>query len=1060
MPQKPNYTELEQQVKDLKKELATCKENTEYEFVNNANSIFMKTDNRGNITFINDYGHKFFGYTKEEMLGQNVLGTTISETESTGRDLSLMIIDILDNPDKYQNNEHENICKNGQKVWVAWTNKAVLDSNDQIAEIICIGNDVTDRKLLEIKLEASEKRYRELFENTFEGIAIYKAIEGGNDFVFLDFNRQSEKIVNIPKEQVIGRRVTEVFPGVINFGLMDVFKRVFETGVSEHFPAKLYKDKKIASWLNNFVYKLPSGEIVAVYRDETERKQAELSLLETKEHLDFTLKATKTGLWDWNIQKDEVTLNEQGVAIAGYTLDELGTLDLQTWKDLCHSEDYKTFEKTLDRHLSGELEIYECESRIQHKNGYWIWVLTRGKVVDWDENNKPLHITGIITNIERIKAAEKDLLDSNKRLEDIIEFLPDATLAVDLEKKVIIWNKAIAEMTGVPSSEMLGKGSHAYTVPFYGEARPQLMDLVFEDSKKIEALYPTIHRQGNTLLAEVFCNALYNYTGAWIFAKASPLHDAEGNIVGAIEIIRDITDRKKAEQEVKEKNKTLQHMLDGISDVIGFQKPDHTVLLYNKAGYELLGMSPEEVKGKKCYELIGRNCECEVCATSRACKSKHIEEIERYDQTLEKYLRVTANPVLNEEGDVDFIIEHLNDITDYKLAEKELNLAKIKAEEANQAKSEFLANMSHEIRTPINGIMGMLQLLQTTNLDKEQDEYLSMAQKSTQRLNNLLTDILDLSKIEADKMEIREDEFNLSEIFQSLQDVFKQTTEQNQNTLDINLDTKIPQRLIGDSTRLSQILFNLVGNANKYTHNGQINVYASLLPQINSEAYNLLFCVEDSGKGIPDDKIEKVLHSFTQAKDSPSPYTREYEGAGLGLPLVKRLVHLMQGNASISSQKSEGTCIHVRLPFRVPQSQQIPTNLPTEGQVSPTKERHILLVDDDEVTQIHIARLLEKHGVKITVVENGKKALRKLQESNFDCILMDVQMPVLDGVETAKQIRSSKANFNDIPIIALTAYAMEGDREKFLETGMDDYLSKPVDKKELLESIEKNIPEE
>ncbi len=220
----------------------------------------------------------------------------------------------------------------------------------------------------------------------------------------------------------------------------------------------------------------------------------------------------------------------------------------------------------------------------------------------------------------------------------------------------------------------------------------------------------------------------------------------------------------------------------------------------------------------------------------------------------------------------------------------------------------------------------------------------------------------------------------------------------------------------------------------------------------------LLFVVKDNGPGIPEDKIEHIFETFTQANESDSPYTRQYEGAGLGLPLVKRLVCLMGGNACICSQSGQGTTFYVGLPFKVPEAlQQQAGGLQEERNPASAGAAHVLLVDDEQSSQLYIRRLLEKNGYWVTVAENGEEALAKLAQDQYDCVLMDVQMPVLDGVEATKKIRSSNLVFKDSPIIALTAYAMAGDREKFLEAGMDDYLAKPVDKDELLTVLERNL---
>ncbi len=397
----------------------------------------------------------------------------------------------------------------------------------------------------------------------------------------------------------------------------------------------------------------------------------------------------------------------------------------------------------------------------------------------------------------------------------------------------------------------------------------------------------------------------------------------------------------------------------------------------------------------------------------------------------------------------------LLEITEFKQAEQAMARAKEAAESASKAKSEFLANMSHELRTPLNGVMAMMQLLEMTPLDAEQTEYVHLAKQSSERLTRLLSDLLDISRIEAGKIEIRSEKFVVQELLRSVSELFSTSARDKGVSLDFSMDASVPQTLAGDEARLRQVLFNLVGNAVKFTEKGLVRLEMTTLAPLRDERCRILFVVSDTGIGIPEEKLPHLFTPFFQVEGS---YTRKYQGAGLGLAIVRRLVDLMDGEISMDSELGEGTTVYVVVPMSRPAQAHGGKTLSRgrEGADRPLAMR-ILLAEDDRSNALAASKLLEKEGHDVTVVENGRQALDVLESRDFDCILMDVQMPVLDGLEATGAIRSSDKKFADIPIIALTAYSMTGDREKFLAAGMSDYLSKPFRIEELRKVLERSV---
>ncbi|WP_052507583.1 PAS domain-containing hybrid sensor histidine kinase/response regulator [Desulfonatronovibrio magnus] len=532
--------------------------------------------------------------------------------------------------------------------------------------------------------------------------------------------------------------------------------------------------------------------------------------------------------------------------------------------------------------------------------------------------------------------------------------------------------------------------------------------------------------------------------------------DQANNVEFFLEWVRDITDIKKSEEVLRKREAFIQATLDNLPVGVAVNSVDPKVeFTYMNDNFAKFYRTTREALAapNDFWEAVYQEPEfrekikamvLDDCASGNPARM-YWKDIPVFRPGQEPFYITAQNIPLPESN---LMVSTVWDVTDRKQAEETLFHAKVQAEAANLAKSEFLANMSHEIRTPLNGIMGMMQLLSSTGLKQDQEELVNLGNISARRLTQLLSDILDLSSIDAGKMIIRENEINLKSICDSLNDLFVIPASEKELSLDFFVDSSLPETLIGDDTRVQQVLFNLVGNAIKFSEHGTVSMdIMSVAPGKHCDI-RIMFTISDSGIGIPEDKIENLLKPFVQVEDS---YTRKYEGAGLGLAIVKRLVDLMGGTINITSQVGEGTSIYVVLPFKLPEGKSAPKHHQTKPLLQSEKSLRILLAEDDPTNQYPAQKILEMMGHTVFLAENGRQVIDLLKAQDFDVILMDIRMPVMDGVEATRNIRSSTdlGTKKDIPIIALTAYAMQGDREKYLKAGMNDYLAKPVEMKDM-----------
>ncbi len=738
-------------------------------------------------------------------------------------------------------------------------------------------------------------------------------------------------------------------------------------------------------------------------------------------------------------------VNDQFCDISGYTRDELIGKTHHMINSDYHS---KAFFNNMWHSIKAGM-VWHGEIRNKKKSGEYYWA--DATIVPLkNQHGVPEQYVSIRTEITERKMLAQKIESSERQYRTVVDSVREIIFRTDASLRFTFLNRAWQNITGLPVETTIG-----WRFPEFLE----------QDERR--TLLTVINEHRTTDQSVTDCELRYvRRDGAirWLQMEARIETDSEGNMSGLAGTLNDVTEKRAAAELLREHLELVDALFESIPVPVAHKGVDGHYLRVNRAYCELMNRTPEQLFGVTINDIVNdeaarqhRLVDAQLLANpgTRTYEVRQRVGDGRWLETL-----VCKATVSDKDGNVTGLIATVVDISNRKEAELAMQQAKEAAEAANSAKSDFLANMSHEIRTPMNGIIGMTDLVLETELDPVQREQLQVVQNSANALLTIINDILDFSKIEAGKLDIEAIPFNVDK---TIHDALKPLAlRAAQNGLQFNVQNNVPPTLfgVGDPGRISQVLINLVGNSIKFTKQGSVSVSTDMI-SVEDHMALVRISVSDTGIGSPKDKQAAIFEAFSQEDVST---TRKYGGTGLGLSITRRLVDMMGGRIGLQSEPGKGSTFTVDL--KLPLEDGTDINMEhtgphhaTDGEPATANLLKVLLVEDNPVNQLLARTLLTRRGHDVTVAGDGSKALEFHALHRYDVILMDMQMPVMDGITAAKNIREREtATGVRTPIIAMTANAREDDRRACIESGMDDYISKPFKADVLFEMLSRHCP--
>ena len=1007
----------------------------------------------GVIVSWNRAAEKMFGYTKAEAIGQpvTILAPPERRPEMQRNFATVMAGGTVSPADTVR------LAKDGTPVDISLSVSPIRSSSGKIVGASAIARDIGQRKHAERKLRESEGRFRGVFEHAPHGMAV-STPEGK----IVQVNTRLSEILGYSDQELCSRSFLELtHPEDQSFtrGAIDAVGAT--PGFCAPYEKRYVHRSGRAVWARIRVSSIhEAGK--AVYcvvhvEDITETKRAEDAMRESEERFRNMADGCPTMLWVASADARNSFVNRSWREFFGIGLEEAAG---GTWQPLLHPEDAGHYAEAFHQAVAMK-GPFKAEARVRRADGVWRLIGSYA-TPRLSESGEYLGHVGLSSDITDRREGERALRFQLSLTRAIQEVSLDGILVISNEKRIVSHNRRfIDEIWRIPLADI------PYNVPDYqvGDEPPLVLSAVLKQVKNPEKFLQRIDEINRDADAKDQCEIELK-DGRVLERYSTGLRGDDGSFLGRVWTFRDITERKQAELALQSSEEKFRQLAENMGQVFWMMNAESDQILYVSPAYE-------QVWGRSCESLYRNpmawvetihpdDHDQAMAKFARQAGGERVESDYRIQTAAGmKWIRDRAFPVHDAAGKVIRIAGIAEDITGQKGYEADLIVAREAAETASKTKSRFLANMSHEIRTPMNGVLGMIQLLLESGLSPEQRRFAEVAHTSGRALLGLIDDILDLSKIEARKIVLEHLSFDLRG---TIDDVFHMLNVQAAAKgvlLEWNVSREVPPLVRGDPNRLRQVLTNLAGNALKFTDQGRVSLAVEIENQ-SGTATTVRFVLNDTGIGISAAKAASLFSPFTQADAST---TRRYGGTGLGLVISRQLIELMGGAIGFESREGKGTTFRFTVVFEI--ANRAGARELRDGAARPSahaitaarvKEAgaRILVAEDNATNRVVALAQLKKLGYGADAVTDGQQAVESVLRGSYDLVLMDCQMPVMDGYEATRHIRRSARS--KIPIVALTASAMSGDREPCIEAGMNDYLSKPVDLNRLDEMLAKWLP--